>query len=213
MKKNEMNIIESLNWRHATKRMNEQTVPQDKVDTILESIRMAPTSFGLQLLKVFVISDKAVLNKISEAACVQPQIKECSQLLVFTAREDLSDAEIDAYLQKFIDIRGMTAESLQGFKEMMAGMQKMSKFDFAAWSKHQTYITLGIALVAAASEEVDATPMEGFNAALLDEVLNLKSQGLTSTVLMPIGYRDLKNDYLAGAPKIRKSNDELFEMI
>jgi hypothetical protein len=66
---------------------------------------------------------------------------------------------------------------------------------------------------AAALEEVDATPMEGFNNALLDEILNLKSQGLTSTLLMPIGYRDLKNDYLAGAPKIRKSNDELFEMI
>ncbi|MDA3843807.1 MAG: nitroreductase family protein, partial [Candidatus Kapabacteria bacterium] len=190
-----------------------QTVPQDKVDTILESIRMAPTSFGLQLLKVFVISDKEVLNKISEAACVQPQIKECSHLLVFTAREELTDAEIDAYLQKFIDVRGMTKESLQGFKEMMAGMQKIPKSDFVAWSKHQTYITLGIALAAAALEEVDATPMEGFNNALLDEILNLKSQGLTSTLLMPIGYRDLKNDYLAGAPKIRKSNDELFEMI
>ena len=208
-----MNIIESLNWRHATKRMNGKVVPQNKVDTILEAIRLAPTSFGLQNMKVFVINDKKVLDKISEKACIQPQIKECSHLLIFAAREELTDKEIDAYLQKFVDIRGMTLESLQAFKEMMAGMQKMQKSDFISWSKHQTYITLGVALAAAAAEQVDATPMEGFDTNAIDEILNLKEQGLTSTLLMPIGYRDEKNDYLVGAPKIRKSNDEFFEFI
>lgn len=101
-------------------------------------------------------------------------------------------------------------ESLKGFEDNIKGMLKSkSVADNTTWAAKQTYIALGFGLVAAALEQVDATPMEGFNPAALDEVLGLKEKGLQSTVILSLGYRDEANDYLAKAKKIRRKKEDL----
>jgi len=205
-----MNLHEALHWRYATKRMNGQKIESAKADRIIEAIRLSASSLGLQPYHIFVIEDKALLTKIHENACKQPQMLEASHVVVFAAWTDFSDSKVEAYMQQIAAERNAPIESLKGFEDNIKGLIKSrSTEDNTTWAAKQTYIALGFGLVAAAIEQVDATPMEGFNPAALDEVLGLKEKGLQSTVILSLGYRDEANDYLAKAKKIRRKKEDL----
>ena len=206
-----MAIIEDLNWRYATKRMNGQKVPQEKVDYILDAIRLAPTSYGLQPFAVLTVESEELRKKIQPVAYDQPQIFEASQLLVFAAWDDVTEAHITDYINNIAATRGMPAEVLQGFHNTMVGtVQRLTQEQRFNWAAKQAYIALGIGLAAAAEQRVDATPMEGFDPLGLDTLLDLKSKGLRSVSLMCLGYRDEANDQLAHAKKVRRAKEQLF---
>ena len=204
-------LIEKLNWRYAAKRMNGESVPEEKLNTILEAIKLSPSAGGLQPYKVIVISDKATKEKIHQIASPQPQILESSHLLVFATWTKITSEEIDNFINLIAETRGVTLESLAKYQESMSNnilsRTEEAKFN---WAARQAYIALGHALVAAATEKVDATPMEGFNPDKLDEILGLKEKGLRSVVIMTLGYRDDEKDALAKAKKVRRSNEEFF---
>jgi nitroreductase / dihydropteridine reductase len=206
-----MNIVESLEWRYASKRMNGQKVPADKVNNILEAIRLAPTSMGLQPFTVFVIENEELKNKIKPVAMNQPQITENSHLLVFAAWDNVTPEHVDEYISYTAQVRNMPEEALADFKNMLLGMTSANtpEQNFT-WAAKQAYLALGTALVAAAAEQVDATPMEGFDSAALDQILNLKEQGLRSVTMLPLGYRDTENDWLVNLPKVRRQKEKLF---
>jgi nitroreductase len=205
-----MSIITALRWRYATKRMNGAKVPKEKMDVILDAISLAPSSYGLQPYSVFVIEGKEMLEKIKPIAYNQPQITEASALLVFAAWDKLTKERIATYIQHIAEVRNITLRSLDPVKEQIETQLKNSDADNLIWNAKQTYIALGVALVAAAEENVDSTPMEGFNKEQLDEVLQLKSKGLRSTVILTLGYRDVANDYLVNLKKVRRHKDQLF---
>ncbi|WP_254561241.1 NAD(P)H-dependent oxidoreductase [Dyadobacter diqingensis] len=208
------NLIETLNWRYATKRMNGNKIPSEKLDVILEAIKLSPSSAGLQPYTVFVIEDQAVKEKIHKVAYSQPQVIEASHLLVFAAYNKLTAENVSDYMNLIADTRSIPVESLDGFKNSIsAGLLSRSEEVNAQWAARQAYIALGHALVAAASEQIDATPMEGFDAKGLDEILGLNEKGLNSVVIMTLGYRDSENDALASAKKVRKAHEELFVTI
>lgn len=208
------NLIETLNWRYATKRMNGNKIPSKKLDVILEAIKLSPSSAGLQPYTVFVIEDQAVKEKIHKVAYSQPQVIEASHLLVFAAYNKLTAENVSDYMNLIADTRSIPVESLDGFKNSIsAGLLSRSEEVNAQWAARQAYIALGHALVAAASEQIDATPMEGFDAKGLDEILGLNEKGLNSVVIMTLGYRDSENDTLASAKKVRKTHEELFVTI
>ncbi|MVN22175.1 NAD(P)H-dependent oxidoreductase [Mucilaginibacter arboris] len=206
-----MSLIEDLNWRYATKRMNGQKVPQEKIDQILEAIRLAPTSFGLQPFSVLVIENEDLRKKIQPVAYNQPQIFEASHLLVFAAWTDVTEQQIDAYMAGVAKERGIDVANLAGFKGAIAGaVERLTPEQRSNWAAKQAYIAFGIGLAAAAELKVDATPMEGFDAVGLDDVLGLKTKGLHAVTIMPLGYRDEANDQLAQAKKVRRPTEELF---
>jgi nitroreductase/dihydropteridine reductase len=206
-----MELLQKLNWRYAAKRMNGKKVDEVKVNNILEATRLAASSMGLQPYNIIVIKDEALLKKIHENACKQPQMVECSHLLVFAAWNSMTEKHMDDYLADIVEQRGVTLESLAAFKgNYMNGIMSRSVEQNLNWAARQTYIALGFALVAAAAEGVDSTPMEGFNAPALDELLKLKERGLQSISLLPLGYRDEANDYLVKAKKVRRAKEKLF---
>lgn len=204
-------LIEKLNWRYATKRMNGQPVPQEKLKNILEAIKLAPSSGGLQPYNVVVIENKDLKEKIHQSAAKQPQIPDASHLLVFAAWEKVTTQHVDEYMKLIASTRNVSLESLAGFQSNINGgiLSRSEEVNFN-WSARQAYIALGHALVAAATEEVDATPMEGFDADKLDEVLGLREKGLRSVVILALGYRDHQKDPLVNAKKVRRAHDELF---
>ena len=206
-----MDFIEKLNWRYATKRMNGTKVPQEKVDKILEAIRLAPTSFGLQAFKVIVIEDTKLREEIFSKACQQPQIKEASHVLVFAANKKVSQEQVDEYMQLIAITRGISVDNLSGFRAAFDGIVAGSADRNFVWTARQAYIAFGVGIAAAALEEVDATPMEGFNNEALDEVLGLSEQNLGSVTILTLGYRDEANDNLAKAAKVRKSKESVFD--
>ena len=205
-----MSFLESLNWRYAVKRMNGKKVPQEKVDIILEAARLAPTSAGLQPFSIFVITDPELLKKVQPIANNQPQITEASHLLVFAAWDNISDQQIDQFIDQTVRERNLPESSMDAFRTKLKGAfgskTREEKFQSAA---RQAYISFGVAIAAAATEQVDATPMEGFNAPELDKLLGLDKKGLRSVTLLPLGYRDEENDWLAPLKKIRRDRNEL----
>lgn len=209
-----MNLIESLQCRYATKRMNGNKIPSEKLENILEAIHLAPSSMGVQPFKVFVIQDEATKKAISEKACPQPQILESDAVIIFAAWTNFEKSKVDAYMENIVATRNTPRESLKGFEENILGLfSSKTPEELVTWAAKQTYISLGFGLVAAATEQVDATPMEGFNPPALDEVLGLKEKGLTSTLMLTLGYRNEANDYLVHAKKVRRSKELFFEKI
>jgi nitroreductase / dihydropteridine reductase len=211
-----MTLLTKLNWRYATKRMDGSDLSSEKLENILSAIRLSPSSLGLQPYKVWVVTDKKKRQEIYEKSCKQPQILEGSHLLVFVARKTLTDKEINEYISLIASERQITEDSLAGFKNTIVGFaskKQQNPGDYSSWSARQAYIALGIGLAAAADMDVDATPMEGFDAEAMDEILGLKEQGLHSVVLMMLGHRDEKTDHLLHAKKVRKPSGMLFEHV
>lgn len=204
-----MSLIEALNWRYATKKMNGQTVPEEKVDQILEAARLAPTSSGLQPFKVIVITNPELKQQILPNAYNQSQVVDCSHLLVFAAWDNYTEDRINevyAYMNKE---RGLPDSATEEYKNNLiksrVNLPAEVNFEHAA---RQAYIGFGLALAEAALLQVDATPMEGFNGAKVDEILNLSAHGLKSVTLLPLGYRDEANDWLANLKKVRQPSSE-----
>lgn len=208
-------LQEKLNWRYATKAMDPtKTVPQAKVDAILEAINLAPTSSGLQPFEVFVITNPDVRAKIKAAAWNQAQITDGSHLLVFAVWDNYTAERIDAVIARTHAERGTPMETLNAYYDnLKASYLPRSPEVNYGHAARQAYIAFGVALTAAAFEEVDATPMEGFDPDQVDEILGLRAKGLRSVTLMPLGYRAASGDWLQGAKKVRKPRAELITEI
>lgn len=206
-----MELLESLQWRYATKKMNGEKIPTDKLNTILEATKLAPSSYGLTPYQVIVVEDQELKQQLQGACYGQTQLVDSSAVLVFATWENISEVGVNAYMNEIATQRGISVDMLSDFSNMLNGSIKgMTEEQKQTWAQKQTYIGLGFALVAAATEGVDSTPMEGFVPQQVDEVLGLKDLGLKSSVILTLGYRDADNDYLASLKKVRWNDDKFF---
>ena len=206
-----MSLVENLNWRYATKKMNGKTIPAEKLEYILNAAKLAPSSSGLQPYSILVISNKELLEKIKPIAMNQGQVTDASHLLVFAAWDSYTEERITNVFDSTIAERGLPANAMDDYKKMLWGVysQKTADWQFNHASK-QAYISFAMAIAAAAEQKVDATPMEGFDNAALDELLGLKEKGLKSAVILALGYRDEPNDWLVNMKKVRRADELLF---
>jgi nitroreductase len=206
-----MRLIEALNWRYATKRMNGVKVPDEKLNNILNATRLSASSMGLQPYSIIVVENEDLRKRLKPAVNNQPQITEGSHVLVFAAWENVTEQHVNDYIHHIAKVRSVSLESLEGLKNALMGIvigrSTKEKYE---WAARQAYIALGTALAAAALEKIDATPMEGFNPEEVDRILHLREKGLRSVTLLVLGYRDSEKDYLANAKKVRRSKNELF---
>ena len=199
-----------LNWRYATKKMDaKKPVPQEKVDAIIEAVRMAPTSSGTQPFELIVVTNPGLRSQISKAAGDQAQIVDGSHLLVFAAWDNYTAERIDEVVGLNVEARGDLPMLHAYYDNLKANYLPREATQNYAHAARQAYIALGIALVAAAEQEVDSTPMEGFSPDAVDQILGLDKRGLRSVVLMPLGYRDASGDWLLPMGKVRKSREAL----
>lgn len=210
-----MSLIEKLQWRYATKKMDAtKTVPQAKVDQILEAIRLTASSSGLQPYEVLVITNKEIREKIKAIAWDQTQIIDCSHLLVFAAWDTYTADRINQAFDMTEKMRNFKSETGDIYRQKLLKSYPVrdpeTNYHHAA---KQAYIGLGTALIAAAYEQVDSTPMEGFDPAALDEILNLKAKGLRSVVMMTLGYRKADEDWLVNLKKVRRPKDSFISWI
>ena len=205
-----MSLLDSLKWRYAVKRMNGNKIPEATMNTILEATKLAPSSFGLTPYNIIVIEDEETRKKLQPHFYNQPQVGESSALVIFATWNSITEKEVAEYMQEIADERGVPVESLNDFAGYINGsIKNLTAEQLQIWAAKQTYIALGFTLVAAATEEIDATPMEGFKPDAVDEALGLKALGLHSAVAVTLGYRDAANDYLSGAKKVRRASEKL----
>ena len=205
-----MSLIEKLQWRYATKKMDPaKAVPQDKVEQILEAIRLTASSSGLLPYEVLVITNKEIREKIKPIANGQSQIVDCSHLLVFAAWDNYTAERINDAFDMTEETRNFKSESGTAYRQNLLKNYpaRDPEVNFTHAAK-QAYIAVGTALIAAAYQQVDSTPMEGFDPVALDDILNLKERGLRSVVIMPIGYRKADEDWLVNLKKVRRPKDQ-----
>lgn len=204
-----MNLLESFNWRYATKKMNGEQVSADKVERILEAARLAPTSSGLQPYRIFVITNQELKEKIKAVSWNQSVVSDCSHLLVFAAWDNYTPERINEMFDLTNDVRGFKNEGWEKYRQQLLATYPQRdpevNFDHAA---RQAYIGFGFALATAAVEKVDSTPLEGFDPKAVDEILDLKSKGLRSAVMMTLGYREPSEDWLVNLVKVRNPREK-----
>ena len=204
-----MELLDKLKWRYAAKAMKKEKVSDEKIETILEAARLAPTSSGLQPFEIFVVTNQDIKNQLKEAASNQPQVADASHVLVFAAWDTYTTERINYMFDLTNEVRGFTNDGWENYRQFLldAYVPRTAEENFVHTAK-QAYISFGAAIIAAAFEGVDATPMEGFSPDKVDEILGLREKGLRSVLLLPLGYRDSETDWLEKLEKIRKPKDK-----
>ena len=206
-------ILDDLNWRYATKKFNpEAKLKESDVELILESLRLTPSSMGLQPTKILVIKDQTLREQLVTAANGQRQVMEASHLLVLVSHTTISDDLVNDFLDTVASERKLSRDSLIGFETMIRNFARSrSPEEISAWMKNQNYIVLGHLMQICAQLRIDSTPMEGFSADQFDEILGLKERGLKTDLVVPIGYRDESDPYLQ-RKKVRRAFSEVVEV-
>ena len=199
-------FLSHLHWRHAAKSFDtSKKIPEADFEQVLEAVRLAPTSFGIQPFHVHVIEDQATKDRLCAASWNQPQFKTASHVICFVAMTDIS-ARIEEFMQLMSGGDAEARQKLAGYEKMMRGaLSGLQDEAASAWSAKQAYIALGFALAACAELRIDSCPMEGFVPAEVDKVLGL-SAGLHTCVMLPIGYREAS---ALPRPKVRFPKERL----
>lgn len=204
-------ILSALNWRYATKQFNaEKKVSDDDLKLLLESIRLAPSSLGVQPWKVLVITNQSLRQQLKKAAYNQPQVVDASHLIIFASRKTINEEYVDSYVNTVAAVRNQRIEDVQEYKQMiMHSASRKTQEQIMEWTARQAYIALGFLLETAAIMKIDACPMEGFDNKEFDSMLGLDKTDYTSVVIAPVGYRSVEDKY-ALARKVRFNDEKIF---
>jgi len=206
-------IERQLSWRYATKRFDpSRVIPANDWRTLEESLRLAPSSFGLQPWKFIIVSDRKVREALQPHSWNQPQIVEASHLVVLAAQKSVGSSDVDTFLNFISETRGVPAAALADYGAMMKGFLDMlaSHGTCEHWSTHQVYLALGMLLSTAAHLEIDTCPLEGIDRAKYDEILKLPQQGFSAKVACALGYR-ASSDSTATYKKVRYPRSRIFQ--
>lgn len=207
-------ILNALHKRYATKLFDTtKKVPQEKLDTLLESVRLAPSSLGVEPWKILVITNPEIREKLKAAAWGQPQVTDASHLIVFTYRTNLKEGHVNKVIDRTAKSRNQEHSELEGYKQMIEGsLSGMTPEMVNNWAEKQCYIPLGMLVETAALLDIDAAPMEGFDKNQFNEILGLKEKNLSTAVICGLGYRSSDDQY-AKAPKSRFAKEDVIEFI
>jgi len=206
-------LLQQLNWRYATKKFDPaKKIPAAEWAVLEEALILTASSYGLQPWKFIVVTDPALKGKLRPASWNQAQVEECSHLVVFTAKQDISEADVDRFVARIAQVRGVTAESLAGYKGFMMGdlVKGPRHAIIHEWAARQAYIAMGNLLTSAAVVGIDACPFEGIEPAKYDEILGLKGTGYATVAACPLGYRSAEDKY-ASTPKVRFEAKDVIE--
>jgi nitroreductase len=208
-------VIDRLNWRYATKKMDPaKHVSSEKLERIVEAARLAPTSSGLQPFEIVVVASAEVRTRIKPIAWNQGQITDCSYLLVFAAWDNYTAERINHMFDLTNEVRGSKNEGWENYRQMLLTSypQRDAEVNFQHAAR-QAFIGLSAALIAAAFEDVDGTPMEGFDPKALDDILGLRARGLRSVAILPLGYRQSDGDWLVNLKKVRRPREQFVTLV
>ncbi|HLS12854.1 MAG TPA: NAD(P)H-dependent oxidoreductase [Flavobacteriaceae bacterium] len=205
-------LLKALSWRYATKTFDpEITLSKEQIDRIVEAFNLTATSFGLQPVKLFVVKDKGLKEQLTEASWGQNQVRTASHVLVFCIKTEITPEYIHDYFNREEKIRSTDPSILKPYRKRLIEMfEAYDKDKVKSWATNQAYLTMGNVLTFCASEGIDSSPMEGFDAERVDTILELQKRNLASVLLLPIGKRS-DQDFFASLEKVRKPIDKSVE--
>jgi len=206
-------IHKALAWRNATKHFDSTRKINDQDwDLLKKSLRLAPSSFGLQPWHFIVVQDPALRERLSEATWHQAQVTECSHMIVLCALKNVDCPTIDHYIDRMAEQHGVSVESLSKIRRrlvetLVEGPRQETIYE---WTRRQAYLALGFLLLSAAELEIDACPMEGLEPESYDRILGLEKGPWATVAIATLGYR-LSTDAYKTQDKVRFPETEVFE--
>ena len=206
-------ILAALHWRYATKKFDaSHPLSAEEWAKLEQALLLAPSSYGLQPYKFIVITDPALRAQLQPATYGQTQVTECSHLVVFASRLDVTEQDVEHYLARISEVRGVERAHLETYAKMIKGdvVNGPRHAVIKEWCARQAYIALGQLMTVAALASIDVCPMEGFTPDKYNEVLGLPAQGFTAVVVATVGHR-APDDGAASLPKVRFPAGELIE--
>lgn len=208
-------LLAQLNWRYAVKKFDDQKkIPDERWKAMEETLVLTPSSYGLQPWKFFEVASPDLRRQLLPNSWNQAQVVDCSHFVVFGIKKGMSEADIDRFIGRTAEVRGIAKESIEGYRRMMISdlvTGPRSKY-IDEWATRQAYIALGNAMTAAALLGIDSCPMEGINPPKYDEILGLPSKGYATVVACAFGYRSDADKY-AHAKKVRFPIEQLIERL
>ena len=209
-----MNIVKALKWRYAAKKFDpSRVIPNDIIEVIKESFNLTASSYGLQPVKLLIVSNKSILQELVPISSNQQQVSQASHLCIFCVDTNIDEAYIRTYFENIKSIRNTPDAVLSSFREsLISSFQAKSIDEIYNWGANQTYLALGNMLTVCATQEIDACPMEGFDPQALDLQLGLDQRGLHSVLICTIGRR-AKDDSYQFVKKVRRDKKSIFEQI
>jgi len=208
-------LLKALEWRYATKFFDaNKIIPAEVWSALEKTLVLTPTSYGLQPYHFLIVQDAAKRAALLPNSWGQKQVVDCSHFVVFTARTEMKEADVDRFIQRSAKVRGISADSLAAYRGMMLGDVVNGPRGKIAheWAARQCYIALGNLMTAAAVLGVDACPMEGINPPEYDKILGLVGTGYKTVVACALGYRAADDKY-ASLAKIRYEPAELVKVV
>lgn len=204
------NTIEKLQWRYATKKFDSsKTLSEEKLETLKEAFNLTATSFGLQPLKLVVISNSELKEKLMPFTYNQPQVRDASHVLILCIERKINKNFIVEHFKRVEGTRNTPRTILEPFeRSLIASFTEKNGAEIRDWMINQLYLTLGALLTVCAVEKIDACPMEGFQPEKYDKFLGLDEMGLESIIVLPVGYRD-ESDFFINLKKVRRGVNEL----
>ncbi|MFD0975854.1 NAD(P)H-dependent oxidoreductase [Salinimicrobium gaetbulicola] len=204
-----MESVKALRWRYATKKFDsEKLLTAEKIEVLKRAFNLTATSYGLQPLKLLLVQNKELQQKLMEASYNQKQVGTASHVLVIGIEKEIGKSFIEKYFKYVKDIRNTPDDILNPFRDYLIGdFQKKPIEEIRTWATHQAYLVLGTLLTVCAVEEIDSCPMEGFEPEKYDEILGLDKFNLQSVLALPVGYR-AEDDFFADLKKVRRPLEE-----
>ncbi|MBT8305670.1 MAG: NAD(P)H-dependent oxidoreductase [Maribacter sp.] len=201
--------LEHLNWRYAVKKFDsERILPKNKVEGLKQAFNLTATSYGLQPIKMIVVQNKELQKQLVPCSYGQQQVESASHVLVICIEKKIDKAFITEYFERVKRVRGTSEAILKPFEEsLVADFSKKNAMEVETWATNQAYLAMGNLLSFCALEEIDSCPMEGFIPKEYGRLLNLDAKGLTSVLVLPVGYR-AKDDEFSRMEKVRKDISE-----
>ena len=215
MNTNLQSLIQSLEWRYATKIFDPaKKISADIWSALENALVLTPTSFGLQPYQFLIVQDAAKRATLVPQSWGQKQVVDCSHLVVFAARTEITTADVEKLISHTVKVRGIPVESLGFYRDMILGDIVNGPRSKVAheWAARQCYIALGNLMTCAAILNVDACPLEGINPSEYDNILGLNGSGYKTVVALALGYR-ADSDKYAKLKKVRYSNAELMRTV
>lgn len=202
-------MIDALEWRYATKKFDDsKTISSDKIELLKKGFNLTPTSYGLQPLRLVIIKDQGLKDKLFEHSFNQIQVKTASHLLVICTENTVDENFIIHNFELQKKIRKAEDKIVKPFRDfLIKDFTNRNEQQIKAWSINQAYLAMGNLLTICAAEKIDACPMEGFDSKAYDDILNLNEKGISSALVLPVGYR-ADDDKFADFKKVRRPQEE-----
>jgi nitroreductase len=191
-------VLKQLSWRYAVKKFDSsKKIAAREWEVLEESLRLSPSSYGLQPWKFIVVRNKETLKKLTSLSWGQSQVEDCSHYLVITTKVKLDEEHIDKHVNKTAEIRGIDPKTLAGYRNVMVNdlIKGPRSETICHWAQRQAYIAMGFIMESAALMGIDTCPIEGLDPKGYDKALGIENSGFGTIAAVACGYRHPDDKY------------------